>query len=220
KYDGKPGLYDEWQTLENPALRRFLKLNSDVQGVVIRRPFDKNQSYPLKEWDVITRIGGTQIDDQGMIKLGSNLRVHFPYMVQHVAKNGKAPLTIIRDGKEIHIDLPVPSDYPLVVRDWRNEYPPYFIVGPVVFCEARSEMISGLTKVRGGPEWLMWLIVSGNPLTRQAGEKQGFPGQRLVYISSPFFPHKLSKGYGTPVLRVIQSVNNQPAKNLPQFVQL
>ena len=107
-----------------------------------------------------------------------------------------------------------------MIRDWRNEYPPYFIVGPVVFCEARSEMISGLTKVRGGPEWLMWLIVSGNPLTRQAGEKQEFPGQRLVYISSPFFPHKLSKGYGTPVLRVIQSVNNQPAKNLSQFVQL
>jgi S1-C subfamily serine protease len=220
KYDGKPGLYDEWQTLENPALRRFLKLSSEVQGVVIRRAFDKNQSYPLKEWDVITRIGDTQIDDQGMIKLGSNLRVHFPYMVQHATKNGKVPLTIIRDGKEMHIDLPVPVDYPLAIRDWGNDYPPYFIVGPVVFCEARSQMISSLTKVRGGPEWLMWLVYNGNPLIKQAGEKQEFPGQRLVYISSPFFPHKLSKGYGSPVLRVIQSVNNQPVKNLSHFVEL
>ena len=31
-YDGKPAMFDELQTLENPALRAFLKLDKAVQG--------------------------------------------------------------------------------------------------------------------------------------------------------------------------------------------
>src|SRR3984957_17970916 len=32
-YDGKPAMYDELQTLENPALRAFLKLDKSVEGM-------------------------------------------------------------------------------------------------------------------------------------------------------------------------------------------
>src|SRR5205807_6142129 len=38
RYDSKPAMYDELQTLENPALRAFLKLDSSVQGVVVHQP--------------------------------------------------------------------------------------------------------------------------------------------------------------------------------------
>ncbi|MEY2439590.1 MAG: hypothetical protein QOI34_975 [Verrucomicrobiota bacterium] len=219
KYDGKPGFYEEWQTLENPALRPFLKLSPEVEGIIVRRPFGEDASYPLKQWDLITKIGDTAIDDQGMVKIGSNLRVHFPYLVQHVVKNGKVPLTIIRAGKEMHVDVPVPPDYPLVIREWGNDYLPYFILGPVVFCEARAQVIGGLSQAPRAMEWLMFLVRVGNPLIKEFGEKQDFPGQRLVYISSPFFPHKLSKGYGNPVLKVIQSVNGHPVKNLANLVE-
>jgi S1-C subfamily serine protease len=80
KYNGKPGFYEDWQTLENAALRSFLHLGEGVQGVIVRRPFSDDASYPLKQWDVITNIGDTPIDDQGMVKIGPNLRVHFPYL--------------------------------------------------------------------------------------------------------------------------------------------
>ena len=49
-------------------------------GVVVHRPDSSDSSYPLKEWDVITKIGDTPLDDQGMIKIGSNLRVYFTYL--------------------------------------------------------------------------------------------------------------------------------------------
>ena len=57
KYDGKPALFDELQTLENPALRSFLKLPAGVQGIIVHDPFDRTGPSPLKEWDVITKIG-------------------------------------------------------------------------------------------------------------------------------------------------------------------
>ena len=220
KYDGKPGFYEEWQTLENPALRSFLHLDEGVQGVIVRRPFSNDLSYPLKQWDVITKIGETPIDDQGMVKIGDNLRVHFPYLLQHVVTNGKVPLAIVRDGKQLHVDLPAPTDYPLIIRDWGNSYPSYFICGPVVFCEATTHLISSLTSTEKNMEWMMHLVYSGSPLTRKYGEKQDFPGERLVYVSSPFFPHKLSKGYGKPILKIVESINHHPIKNLSDLVQI
>src|SRR5262249_37929948 len=39
-YDGKPGMYDSLQTLENGALRGFLRLAPDVRGMIVNRPDD------------------------------------------------------------------------------------------------------------------------------------------------------------------------------------
>jgi S1-C subfamily serine protease len=64
-YDGKPALHDDLQTLENPALRPYLKLDSSQQGILVHTPFSKQPGYPLKEWDLITKIADTPIDDEG-----------------------------------------------------------------------------------------------------------------------------------------------------------
>src|SRR6185437_14358940 len=40
-YDGKPALFDDLQTLENPALRAFLKLGPEVEGIVVSEPFSR-----------------------------------------------------------------------------------------------------------------------------------------------------------------------------------
>ncbi len=61
-------MFDRYQTLENPALRAYLKLPKDVEGIVIHQPDSDAPDYPLKEWDVLTRIGGQPIDDQGMVR--------------------------------------------------------------------------------------------------------------------------------------------------------
>ena len=112
-YDGKPAIYDELQTLENPALRAYLKAEPAVQGMVVHRPFGTTAAYPLKEWDVITRIADTPIDDEGMIKMGNNLRVDFRYLIQNVTVNGKVPLTVVRAGKPMQIQVPAPPTRPM-----------------------------------------------------------------------------------------------------------
>ena len=133
RYDGKPALFDEFQTLENGALRSFLKLDKAVEGLVVHQPFSNDPSYPLKEWDVITKIGDTQIDNQGMIRLNGNLRISFRYLVQKIAKNGSVPLTIVRAGKTLKLNVPVSSTRPLLIAGLQGAYPPYFIFGPLVF---------------------------------------------------------------------------------------
>lgn len=217
-YKGKPTIREYFQTLENPALRSFLKLSDSVEGIVVHQLASSEAAYPLKEWDVITKIGDTNIDDQGMIPIRPNLRVRFEYLVQKVAKNGKVPLTIVRGGKEMKVELPVSSEFPFAIPDSKGAYPSYFILGPMVFSEATAQVVHGLSKITKGAEWMTALAYGGSPLITRYYDKEAFPGERIVFISSPFFPHKLSRGYSAAVMQVVYSVNGQKVKNLGHLV--
>jgi S1-C subfamily serine protease len=216
RYDGKPAVFEELQTLENPALRAFLKLPKGAEGIVVHEPYSDEPNYPLKEWDVITKIGDTPVDDQGMIKLGTNLRVRFQYLVQQIAKENKVPLTIIRSGQEQKIELPVQNDRPMLITDLRGTYPSYFVFGPLVFSHATAQFLNGISS--GGVVNLLAAIAS--PLVTRRGDKPAFDGEQLVVVSSPFFPHKLSKGYGNPISRVVDTVNGKHVNNLVHLVEL
>jgi len=214
-YDGKPAMFDELQTLENPALRTYLKLDKSVQGIVVHQPDPANPGSPLKEWDVITRISDTPIDDQGMIKLRPNLRVGFQYLVQKRARNGKVPVTVVRANKTLEIDLPVSSTRPLLIPDSRGDYPSYFIYGPLVFSRASLQF---LAPMRGNPALLSGLGFMGNPLLTRLGTPPDPDHEELAVISSPFFPHKLSKDYSNASASVVRSVNGVKIRSLKHLV--
>ncbi|MBI3395168.1 MAG: serine protease, partial [Spirochaetia bacterium] len=67
-YDGKPAMYEELQSLENPAMRAFLKLERGLEGIIVHKPAEKDPSYPVRQWDVITKIGDARVDDEGMVR--------------------------------------------------------------------------------------------------------------------------------------------------------
>ena len=214
-YKGKPAMYDDLQTLENPALRDYLKVDKSVEGMVVHRPSITDASYPLKEWDVITRIGDTPIDNQGMVKIDKDLRVSFGYLIQQVASNGKLPLTLVRAGKSLQIQLPVSSEHPTLVTDLRGSYPTYFIYGPLVFSPATWQLLSSLES-NAGLMRMLGLVKS--PLVTHALDEPDADLQELVVVSSPFFPHKLANGYSNPAGSVVYSVNGTRIKSLRHMV--
>ncbi len=207
KYDGKPAMYDTLQTLENPALRGYLKLDPTVKGMIVSRPDEGVPNNPLKQWDVITRIGDTEIDDEGMVKLANNLRVNFFYMIQKTAQNGTVPLAVVRAGKKMNVAMPVPTHRPLLVEGLQGLYPSYFIYGPLVFSRASIEALA-LTRQRGG----------FSPVLARLADPPTAERPELVIISSPLFPHALSKGYSNPTGQIVDSVNGVPVKSLAQLV--
>ena len=104
----------------------------------MHKPDSDAPDYPLKQWDIITHIGDAPVDDQGMIKIGGDLRIAFTYLVQKIAKDGKVPLTVVRAGKELKVEVPVSSKYPMLIPDLAGDYPPYFIYGRWYFLQPRS----------------------------------------------------------------------------------
>ncbi len=218
-YDGKPAMYDEFQTLQNPALREYLKLDPSMHGVVVHHPFEDGPDYPLKEWDVVTKIGTTPVDDEGKFNANDNLRLRFTYLVQNLAKDGKVPLTIIRNGKELQVEEPVAPGYPRLIPPLEGDYPSYFIYGPMVFSNATEEFVNMLTgNPRNGATVNTLLSLMGNPLVTRRGDRPTFKGEQLVIVPSPFFPHQLVKGYAVPTARVVKSVNGIAIKSLDQLV--
>ncbi len=216
-YDGKPALVVETQTLENPVLRAFLKLDKSVEGTVVQGTSQQDPASPLKEWDVITMIGNSPIDNQAMVKLGDNLRVRFRYRVQQLAKNGKVPLTIIRDGKTMQVEAPVSAGRKLLIGDLNGGYPSYFIYGPIVFSRATAEFTSYLSGNAGALNAYSYIA---SPLVTRRGDAPSAEREELVVVSSPFFPHKLVSGYSNRFGAVIASVNKVPVRSLAHMVAL
>jgi S1-C subfamily serine protease len=218
--DGKPGMHDELQTLENPGLRAFLKVDKSVEGLVVNRPDSSDPAYPLKPWDVITKIGDTPINDQGMIKLRDNLQVNFGYLVQKIAVAGKVRLSVVRAGQPLALDLPVASTRPMLIPDLRGAYPSYFVCGPLVFSVATAQFLEGFNANANAGGVLRFLSSIGSPLMARRGDRPAFPGEQLVVISSPFFPHRLAENYSSQVLHVVKSVNGIRIKNLRHLVEV
>ena len=122
-----------------------------------------------------------------MVKVNSNLRVNFAYLIQKDARGGTVPLTVVRAGKKMLIEMPVPTHRPLLVEGLQGQYPSYFIYGPLVFERATLETFSLLRSSPGS--------VAGSSMIAHLGDPPTPEHQELVLISSPLFPHALSKGY-------------------------
>jgi len=214
-YAGKPALYDDLQTLQNQGLRRYLGVPESTTGVVVLKPYDSLAGNPLEKWDVITHIGDTPIDDQGMIDLNADVRLNFEYLVQKDVRDGKVPLTIFRHGAVLHVEEPVAYDRPLLIPGLEGQYPSYFIYGPIVFSAATSGMLAG---IQSKAPLLAMLSFIGSPLVTQRGNAPGPQRQDLVVIAAPFFPNRLVEGYGNHTGAVVYSVNGTRIVSLGQLV--
>ena len=215
KYDGKPQLYDYLQTVENEALRQRLGLPAGVNGVMVTEPYRQDPNYPLKEWDVITQIGNTPIDSEGKVAVRYDLRLSALYLVQKLAKDGHIDVTVFRDGKLNPMKLPVQSHRELVMPYLLNATPRYFILGPLVFSQATQDYIERASAQRPMPA-----SQQNSPLVTRRYDKPRFDGEELVVVTSPMFPHRITKGYDDPERFVLSEVNGQRVKSLQHLVQL
>jgi len=211
-YDGKPQLHDFLQTVENDALRQKLGLPAGVSGIMVTEPYRKEPNYPLKEYDVITKIGDTSIDSDGKVAVRYDLRLSALYLIQKYAKEGQVNLTVYRSGELVKINLPVQSQRDLVMPYLMHKNPRYFIAGPLVLSQATQEYLERLGTQRTSQQT--------SPLVTRRYDKPAFDGEELVVVSSPMFPHRITKGYDDPDRSVVSEVNGIRVKSLRHLVEL
>ncbi|MGQ9573905.1 MAG: PDZ domain-containing protein [Thermoguttaceae bacterium] len=209
-YHGKPALWDDMQTTENDALRARLGLGSRG-GMMITRPFSQDPHYPLKEWDVITRIGEAEIDSKGQVRLKDDLRLSFQYLIPKLVKDGRVQATIFRDQKTLEMEIPVRVDPNWVLPPLAGNYPRYFIFGPMVFSTASMDLVA-----RAGGA----VFVKQNPLANRMMDQRRFDGEELVTLGFGMLPHRITRGYDSQAFAVVTHVNGVPLRNLTHLVEL
>jgi S1-C subfamily serine protease len=215
RYDGKPQMYDSFQTVENDALRAKLGLPKGMGGLVVMEPYRKDPDYPLAEWDVITHIGEHAVDKEGKVAVRYDLRLSALYLVQRLARNGSVALTIFRDGQSRKVEAPVQRRRELVVPYLLDGQPRYFIYGPLVFSTATQDYIDRL-----GSQWELSLARQGTPLIARRYDRPRFEDEEIVVVCAPMFPHRITRGYDDPNAAVVEEVNGVRIRNLRQMVEL
>lgn len=211
RFTGKPRVNTQsrYQTLENDSLRKAFGIDRNVQGVLI---YSAAADVPLKENDILTKIGEYPIDNRGYVQLNPETSVFFMSLVPKVTDGKTAPVTVIRNGKTMTIKVPVRFDDPYVIPRYRGEPLSYFIHGPLVFVPARSEDVSDYY-ARLNP------FLSESPLSRRRNDYARFAGEEFVVISAQF-RHKTTKGYVEHTGEVVRAVNGTPVKNLRHLVEV
>lgn len=216
RYRGKPleSAGTEFQHCHNPALRAFLKLGDDEKGVLMIPPRRPPANYPFKEFDLLTKIGPHEIDNEGMVLLSDDLRVGFYSAFGRLAKGNAVPVTVIRKGKRVETSLAVSNEDNRLIRDFQGEKPSYFIHGPLVFSPAKAGAISWYVTARPDLENIQ------SPLFARYSDYQRFASEELVVVTSPLFAHKITKGYDDPLGQVVAEINGIKVKNLKHLVEI
>ncbi|MFZ4576211.1 MAG: PDZ domain-containing protein, partial [Phycisphaerales bacterium] len=209
-YDRRPQLFQSLQTLENDALRSFLKLDKASNGIVVISS-SKNAANPLQKWDVIDRIGDHDVDDAGMVSVKANLRLSFEYFVPKLAKDGVIELGIFRDGQKMTVQVPVHPKRNRLIKSLDGEYPSYFILGALRFTPAYEEHRAIDARL---------LASRGSPILSRWSDEPAFEGEEMVVGPFQMFTHATSKGYDAGLFPVLKSVNGEKVKNLRHLVEL
>jgi hypothetical protein len=186
-----------------------------MNGMMITDPYREDANYPLKEWDVITHIGATPVDSDAKVAVRYDLRLSAYYLVQKYAKDGRLPLTLFRDGHVMHLDLPVQAQRDLVIPYLMESNPRYFILGPLVFSQTTQDYLERLGGQRTSSSGRR-----SSPLLTRRFDKPDFPGEEIVVVSSPMFPHRITNGYDDPNRAVVTEINDIPLKNLRHLVEI
>ncbi len=230
KYDGKPVLGDQFVTVENAALREWLKLEKGVTGVQVSLVGNPEGAYPLRPQDLITHIGETPIDNTGMVRVEGHRLLPFMYLVQREAKDGLLRVRILRDGQVMDVVVPVdPARESRLIPMLTGEYPSYFIYGPLAFSEATTDLMAlnvtrggsgGTPAVSAGSVLILLMMAQGSPYITRNQDRPAFPGERLVIVCHPMFSNPIARGYGSPFLKVVEKIDGAPVKNLAHMVEL
>jgi hypothetical protein len=209
-YDGRDRLFAKgFQTAENEAIRGWLGLSAEQTGLIYTGEED---DLPLERWDLIAKIGDYGIDNAGLITVGDGVRVSWAYQIPLLAANGVVPVTVVRQGAEVELELPVSSRRDELMSYIGNDYPEYFVLGPMVFSPVRKDHLKEF--------FLGYMAVTGSPIALRADEERAFEGEELVVVASGFLPHPITKGYAIAYRPTVKSVNGTAIKSLVHLIEV
>jgi hypothetical protein len=148
-----------------------------------------------------------------MVRLDNDIRVPLQALIPKLARDNAVPVTVLRSAKPVAAALPVTNQDNYLIRSYQGEPPAYFIHGPLVFAPVKADAIATYSQLNPG-------VYDGNsPMLTRRYDRMRFPGEELVVVTAPMFTHKITKGYGDPVGKVVKEVNGVAIKNLRHLVE-
>jgi S1-C subfamily serine protease len=210
RYDGFPYLGVKTQTLESPALKRWLRLSEGETGVrVISIAPGSPASRVLRPDDVLLSVAGHTIADNGTVEFRPHERTDYSLYVDERQVGEHVPFVIRREGAERRVD---------VLLDW--PWPCGSLVRPVEFEQrARYFTFGGLAFTT-----IDWnYLATRNPWPTAAFALVDLwaetPDEEPVVLMK-VFASAVNRGYDNLYDRIITRVDGVKPRNLADLVRL
>ncbi|HSH13773.1 MAG TPA: serine protease [Desulfurivibrionaceae bacterium] len=215
-YDGFPedGIF--CQTMDNDGIRKMYGMKADQSGCLVYRVIPGSPAEGLVvPGDVVMKIDGHQVADDGTVEFRPKERTSMNYYVQAHQLGDEMNLNILRNGRDelvkLKLNLPVGVNQ-LVPLEQYDVQPTYYIYGGLVFSPLTVNYLKtwGGTWFSNAPKNLV-ASFQFDQLT-QVGEK--------IVILTRVLPDEVNKGYHNSGDYRIVKMNGQPINNLPDLVRI
>ncbi|XP_061968723.1 protease Do-like 2, chloroplastic isoform X2 [Populus nigra] len=209
RYTGFPSLGVLLQKLENPALRAWLKVNSN-EGVLVRRvePIS-DANRVLKEGDVIVSFDDVNVGCEGTVPFRSNERIAFRYLISQKFTGDVAELGIIRAGSFMKVKVVLNPRVNLVPYHVDGGQPSYLIIAGLVFTPLSEPLMEEKCEDSIG---LKLLAKSRYSLAR-------FKGEQIVIVSQ-VLANEVNFGYEEMSNQQVLKFNGTRIKNIHHLAHL
>ncbi len=201
------------QNLENPFLRKQLKLRDGANGVtgvmVLQVEYGSAADGVLRPRDVITAIDGLAIANNGTVQYLGAHRTRFDVVLGDRYVGDRVELSIIRAGKAGKRTVTLGPWEPLVARSRYDQPPPFFVYGGLVFQMLTRDFLTTWDKWwNKAPKEFLHLYYAG----------QRSKTRNEVVILTQILADDVNLGYGHLFNEAIVSVNGAMPRDMADFV--
>ena len=207
-----PGVGLTSQSLENPYLRRRVGLTDGQSGVlVISVEYGGSAHGLIEAGDVMLSIDGLPIANNGTVRYRDRFRTSYTVVLGDHYVDDEIPVTLLRDGAEHTVHLPLRPVVHLVPPKRYDYAPSFYIYGGLVFQRLSRDFLGTWSKWRyRAPPELVHYYFSG----RRTAARQD------VVVLTQILADQLNVGYEHLHSEAVVAVNGQQPRNLKHFVQL
>eukprot|EP00741_Cyanophora_paradoxa_P007220 tig00001094_g6985.t2 len=134
RYTGLCSIGFYWQALENEQFRRSLQMPPGMTGVYVSKvqPLAP-ATRVLRKGDVLLRIDGVEVANDGTIPFRKGERIAFRYLTSQKFISDSCHLTLLRDGQVLEVSVMVDLVRQLVPVHLYDQLPSYYIFAGLVF---------------------------------------------------------------------------------------
>ncbi len=207
KADGFGLIGFRYGSLDNEDARDFLKMKKGQTGVRVVYVNAINREL-LHLDDVLMAVDGVKVANNGNIRLKSGEARSFVTLVHQKQIGETVKFTILRQGKEIMVELPVRKIEYQCHRYLYDKLPDYYIAGGFVFTTLSYSFLDEWGK-RTPPE----------ELSRRMFQEKKHPDEEVIVLST-VLADRLNQGYQGFRSEILTKVNGKPVRNLRELISM
>jgi len=212
--DGIPDLGISWQKLENPDTRRSFGLSGEQTGIlIIRTAHGSAADGILEPDDVLLRINGHPVADDGTVEFRPKERTLFSYHIQKKQLGNPVELDVLRNAAPLKLTLelsrPVEQSF-LIPMEQYDLLPTYYIYGGVVFVPLTKNLLQMWGRT--------WFEKAPRELVARLADNLLPPDIDEVVLALKVLASDVNQGYQNENFWQIEAVDGQKIRNLPHLI--